>query len=370
MGRSRTIATAAVLALMAGGGATAAVLVARGTPPAARHAVAPTTTQHRSRGAGTTRRPGLHLRPPTRSVQETTTTSAATTPQTVPLSVPAQPLPSTTAAVLPPATVAGHHAGAQRRHRADGTAPPSRATQRPVHPPSPPPTVTAPFSGAAAQAEGEEASYVEGAWCGPLEEASGKPLAVLEQDVARSTAEMETAGAPALASSLHPATGQVEPRAGVMLLYGDDLATADAIVPSGADLAKAVLHTAYCVGAPGPLTGYQVVHGGAGSVDFEAAYGISVGHKTLLGRHLSSRYARIVERGFAAVPARHQPSTAHRDAYNLTFSDGSFLLPGARPPGRRRRLRRSHHGASRTGRGGSLVRPARPRKASGGTASA
>ena len=155
-----------------------------------------------------------------------------------------------------------------------------------------------------------------------------------------------------------------------MLLYGDDLATADAIVPSGADLAKAVLHTAYCVGAPGPLTGYQVVHGGAGSVDFEAAYGISVGHKTLLGRHLSSRYARIVERGFAAVPARHQPSTAHRDAYNLTFSDGSFLLSGARPPGRRRRLRRSHHGASRTGRGGSLVRPARPRKASGGTASA
>ena len=280
MDRSRTIATAAVLALMAGGGATAAVLVARGTPPAARHAVAPTTTQHRSRRAGTTRRPGLHLRPPTRSVQETTTTSAATTPQTVPPSVPAQPLPSTTAAVLPPATVAGHHAGAQRRRGTDGTAPPSRATQRPVHPPSPPPTVTAPFSGAAAQAEGEEASYVEGAWCGPLEEASGKPLAVLEQDVARSTAEMETAGAPALASSLHPATGQVEPRAGVMLLYGDDLATADAIVPSGANLAKAVLHTAYCVGAPGPLTGYQVVHGGAGSVDFEAAYGISVGHKT------------------------------------------------------------------------------------------
>jgi hypothetical protein len=142
------------------------------------------------------------------------------------------------------------------------------------------PAVTAPFSDAAAQAQGAEASYVVGAWCGPLEEASGRPLAVLEQDVARSTAEMEATGAPALAPSLHPATGQVEPEATVMLLYGVDLATADAIVPSGADLAKAVLHTTYCTGAPGALTGYQVAHAGTGSVDFEVAYGISVGPKT------------------------------------------------------------------------------------------
>ena len=34
-------------------------------------------------------------------------------------------------------------------------------------------------------------------------------------------------------------------------------------------------------------------------------------------RLFASRYARIVERGFAAVPARHQPGTANRDAYNL-----------------------------------------------------
>ena len=30
-----------------------------------------------------------------------------------------------------------------------------------------------------------------------------------------------------------------------------------------------------------------------------------------------SRYNRLLERGFAAVPARHQPGSVHRDAYNL-----------------------------------------------------
>lgn len=30
-----------------------------------------------------------------------------------------------------------------------------------------------------------------------------------------------------------------------------------------------------------------------------------------------ARYARLLERGFSAVPARHQPGSVHRDAYNL-----------------------------------------------------
>ena len=34
-------------------------------------------------------------------------------------------------------------------------------------------------------------------------------------------------------------------------------------------------------------------------------------------RLFGSRYARVVEQGFAAVPARHQPGSVHRDAYNL-----------------------------------------------------
>jgi hypothetical protein len=34
-------------------------------------------------------------------------------------------------------------------------------------------------------------------------------------------------------------------------------------------------------------------------------------------RLFRSRYTRLLERGFSTVPARHQPGTANRDAYNL-----------------------------------------------------
>ncbi len=287
MHRNRTIAAVAVLALAAGG-TVAGVLIGTGSSSAEHRAVAPTTTTPTRRGPGTAQRPGRHLRLHSHDVQETTTTIPVEAQTTLP-TVPAQPSPLATPPP-PPTTLFGHGAGVPHRHGAStttllptppakhGVGVPHRHGAGGTRPTSP--TVTAPFSDAAAQAEGEEASYVVGAWCGPLEEASGKPLAVLEQDVARSTAEMGTTGAPSLASSLRPATGQVEPEEGVMLLYGTDLATADAIVPPGANLAKAVLHTTYCVGAPGPLTGYQVTHGGAGTIDFEAAYGISIGPKT------------------------------------------------------------------------------------------
>lgn len=283
MSRNSTIAAVAVVAL-AVGATTATALLASSPPPAARHAVALSTTAPPRQGSGATQQQGQR---PHGHIRGTATTTPAEAQTTLP-TVPARPAPTTNP--LPSTTLARGSAGVPQRRSASSTAPlPTAPAKRHAGVPrrhgtgstrTAPPAVTAPFSDAAAQAEGEEASYVVGAWCGPLEEASGDPLVVLEQDVARSVAEMGSAGTSSLASALSPVTGQVVPTTSVMLLHGVDLATADAIVPPGANLAKAVLHTTYCVGAPGPLTGYQVTHGGAGTIDFEAAYGISVGPKT------------------------------------------------------------------------------------------
>jgi hypothetical protein len=132
----------------------------------------------------------------------------------------------------------------------------------------------------ASTASADAATYALDAWCNPLQDASGRSLAVLEEDAASGTGQLAPLSSPAMAEALGASLGQVAPSPLAKPTAYADLATATAIVPVGADPATVVLHTAYCYASPDPLTGYQVTaKGGAATVDFEVAYSLkSAGH--------------------------------------------------------------------------------------------
>ncbi len=121
-------------------------------------------------------------------------------------------------------------------------------------------------------------SYAADAWCTPLEEASGRSLAALEDDVAAGTGQLDALSSPSMVQALAPSLGQVAPSSLASTTALADLATATAIVPVSADPAAVTLHTAYCFASVQPLTGYQVTaKGGSAGIDFEAAYSLGSG---------------------------------------------------------------------------------------------
>ncbi len=166
-------------------------------------------------------------------------------------------------------------------------------TKPPVTAPTtaPMPTATAPTTAAPAKtvqagpttryadiATSGAVTYTADAWCNPLEDASGRSLAALEDDVAAGTGQLDALSSPSMVQALAPSLGQValSPLARPTGLA--DLATATAIVPVSADPSTVTLRTAYCFAAVQPLTGYQVTaQGGSAVVDFEAAYSLSGG---------------------------------------------------------------------------------------------
>jgi hypothetical protein len=127
-------------------------------------------------------------------------------------------------------------------------------------------------------ASAEASAYASDAWCGPLQDASGKTLAALETDVASGVNQLSSMSSPAMVNALSPSLGQVAPSPLERPTATVDLATATAIVPVNADPVAVTLRTDYCFAAVQPLTGYQVTaRGGSAVVDFEAAYTLDNG---------------------------------------------------------------------------------------------
>jgi hypothetical protein len=227
------------------------------------------------------------------------TTGPARTPtsQSPPSSPASRPLPrttpptsrgttyrTTTTAVRVPAPVvgtappAGGHKAAPRRDAAPPARPPVTLRTLPVTATTSGPLQSLAHPSQAVLGEASDASalalaYVTDAWCGPLRSASGHDLPTLEKDVSVSTGELVAAdGTSGLTSALSPAAGGVVPHPLVTLAYDPSLATADAVVPPGAQWQDAKLVTEYCYGAAAPVTPLGLYTGDP--VDFEVSYGI------------------------------------------------------------------------------------------------
>jgi len=199
---------------------------------------------------------------------------------------------STLGAAAAALVAAGLLAGCGGAHAHTGQASGTSTTSRPAAPTSSvlSPTTTAP-GGATARtapagpttryadvASADAAAYAADAWCNPLMEASGHSLVALEDDAESGTGQLAPLSTPAMTQALEPALGQVDVSPTARPSDLTDMATATAIVPVSVNPGVVTLHTAYCVAAPQPLTGYQVTaQGGTDVVDMEAAYSLTTG---------------------------------------------------------------------------------------------